>query len=123
MTDQRREAASQAQYADFQVNDPFAKARLVLKAASTCKRAARAFFSFLCEAFNAQADVIHQHIKATQPGDHVTTVVLSLLDLLFNFCSEAVLNSSSAEEIMQQLRLVWGLKLIAKQTGICQANG
>ncbi|CAE7728026.1 COG4 [Symbiodinium sp. CCMP2456] len=45
---------SEAQYADFQVNDPFAKA------------------------FNAQADVIHQHIKA-------------------------VLNSSSAEEIMQQM--------------------
>ncbi|CAE7684239.1 COG4 [Symbiodinium pilosum] len=45
---------SEAQYADFQVNDPFAKA------------------------FNAQADVIHQHIKA-------------------------VLNASSAEEIMQQM--------------------
>ncbi|CAJ1359243.1 unnamed protein product [Effrenium voratum] len=45
---------SEAQYADYQVNDPFAKA------------------------FNAQADVIHQHIKA-------------------------VLNSTSAEEIMQQM--------------------
>ncbi|CAK9016680.1 unnamed protein product [Durusdinium trenchii] len=45
---------SEAQYADFQVNDPFAKA------------------------FNAQADAIHQHIKA-------------------------VLNPTSAEEIMQQM--------------------
>lgn len=45
---------SEAQYADFQVNDPFAKA------------------------FNAQAAAIHQHIKA-------------------------VLNSCSAEEIMQQM--------------------
>lgn len=45
---------SEAQYADFQVNDPFAKA------------------------FNAQAAAIHQHIKA-------------------------VLNPSSAEEIMQQM--------------------
>eukprot|EP00440_Ansanella_granifera_P043347 gb/GFBE01046988.1/.p1 GENE.gb/GFBE01046988.1/~~gb/GFBE01046988.1/.p1 ORF type:complete len:759 (+),score=195.53 gb/GFBE01046988.1/:1-2277(+) len=45
---------SEAQYADYQVNDPFAKA------------------------FNSQADLIHQHIKA-------------------------VLNPASAEEIMQQM--------------------
>jgi len=45
---------SEAQYADFQVNDPFAKA------------------------FNSQAEVIHQHIKA-------------------------VLNAVSAEEVMQQM--------------------
>lgn len=57
----------EAQYADYQVNDPFAKA-------SSDGNEDRCPF----EAFNAQADAIHRHVKA-------------------------VLNPSTAEEIMQQM--------------------
>ena len=54
--DQRCSEAVQAQYADFQVNDPFAKARP--------SRSLRSPSALGFQAFNAQADVIHQHIKA-----------------------------------------------------------